>query len=51
MDSLQALIKTMEETRADEIKQEFDVEKDGNEYLFEIKITRKYSKEDTLVEK
>lgn len=50
MDSLESLIKSMEQTGADEIKQVFDAEKDGQEYLFEIKLTRKYSENDTLVD-
>jgi hypothetical protein len=50
MDSVEYLIKAMEQTGADEIKQEFNVEKDGKEYLFEIKLTRKYSENDTLVD-
>lgn len=50
MDSLELLIKSMEQTRADEIKEVFDVEKDGKEYLYEIKLTRKNSENDTLVD-
>lgn len=41
MDSLETLIKNIEDTNADEIKQIFEVEKNGKEYIFEIKITRK----------
>lgn len=50
MDSLESLIKSMEQTGADEIEQKFDAKKDGKEYLFEIKLTRKYSENNTLVD-
>lgn len=50
MDSLESLIKSMEQTGADEIKQEFAAEKDGKEYLFEIKLTRKHTENDNFVD-
>ena len=40
-DSLEYLLKALEDTNADELKQTFEVEKDGKQYVFEIKLTRK----------